>query len=105
AVPYGVDQQFAQRAPAELQPAQHVEHLPAQRRAGLLKLIQELAVDVPLAGLLGEQVPEMADLGLAYAVDSAKALLQAVWVPWQIVVHHQVGALEIDAFARRIGGQ
>ena len=46
----------------------------------------------------------MADLGLADAVDAAEALFQAVGVPGQVVVDHQVGALEVDAFAGGVGG-
>ena len=61
-------------------------------------------VDVALAGLLGDQVPEVADLGLADAVDAAEALLEAVRVPGQVVVDHQVGALEVDALAGGVGG-
>ena len=47
----------------------------------------------------------MADLGLADPVDTAEALLQAVGVPGQVVVDHQVGALQVDAFAGGVGGQ
>ena len=47
----------------------------------------------------------MAYLGLADAMDAAEALLQAVRIPRQVVVHHQVRALEIDAFAGGVGGQ
>ena len=64
-----------------------------------------VAVDVAFAGFLGDQVPEVADLGLADAVDAAEALLEAVGVPRQVVVDHQVGALEVDALARGVGGE
>ena len=47
----------------------------------------------------------MAHLGLADAVDAAETLFDAVRVPRQIVVHHQVGALEVDAFAGSVGGE
>ena len=47
----------------------------------------------------------MADLGLADAVNAAEALLEAVGVPGQVVVDHQVRALEVDALARGVGGQ
>ena len=47
----------------------------------------------------------MADLGLADAVDAAEALLQAVRVPGQVVVHHQVRALQVDALAGGVGGE
>jgi hypothetical protein len=47
----------------------------------------------------------VADLGLADAVDAPEALFQPVRVPGQVVVDHQVGALEVDAFAGGIGGE
>ena len=58
-----------------------------------------------LAGTVGDQVPEVAYIRLADPVDAAEALLQPVGVPRQVVVHHQVGALQIDPFARRVRGQ
>ena len=45
----------------------------------------------------------MADLGLADAVDAAEALLDAVGVPRQVVVDHQVRALEVEALAGGVG--
>ena len=105
AVADGLDQQLAQRAALELELAEHVEDLAAQRLARLLELFQQLAIDVAFAGLLGHQVPEVADLGLADAVDAAEALLEAVGVPGQVVVDHQVGALEVDALAGGVGGE
>ena len=100
-----LDQQVAQRPALELELAEHVEDLAAERLARLLELLQQLAVDVALAGLLGDEVPEVADLGLADAVDAAEPLLEAVGVPGQVVVDHQVGALEVDALARGVGGE
>ena len=47
----------------------------------------------------------MADVFLANAMDAAKALLDAVGVPGQVIVDHQVRALQVDAFARRVGGE
>src|SRR5438067_12266160 len=41
----------------------------------------------------------MADLGLTDAVDAAETLLQPIWVPRQVVDHHQVGTLKVDALA------
>ena len=100
-----LDEQLAQGAALELELAEHVEHLAAERLARLLQLFEELAIDIALAGLLGHQIPEVAHFGLADAVNAAEALLEAVRVPRQIVVDHQVRALEVDAFAGGIGGQ
>jgi DNA primase len=41
-----------------------------------------------LAGFFGDQVPEMAYLGLADAVDATEALLNPVGIPWQVIIHH-----------------
>ena len=44
----------------------------------------------------------MADLGLADAMNAPEPLLQPIRVPWQVVVHHQIRALEIYALTRSI---
>ena len=44
----------------------------------------------------------MAHLGLADAVNASKSLLKTVGVPRQVVVDHQVGALQVDALGGRI---
>ena len=41
----------------------------------------------------------MTHLGLANAVDAAEALFEAVRIPRQIIVHHQMGALKVYALA------
>ena len=104
AVADGVDQQVTQCLALE-QLAQHVVHLAAQRRPRLFQLFQQAAVDLALAGVGGAEVPEVADLGLADAMDAAEALLQPVRVPGQVVVDHQVGAaLQVHALAGGVVG-
>ena len=61
--------------------------------------------DLTFARLGSHQVPEMAHLRLPDAVNTPEALLKAVGVPGQIVVDHQVRALQIDTLASRIGRQ
>src|SRR5436189_2589095 len=46
----------------------------------------------------------MADFRLADTMNSAEALFQAVGIPRQVVVHHQMRANEIYTLARGIGG-
>ena len=46
----------------------------------------------------------MADLRLADTVDTAKALFQPVGIPRQVVVDHEVGVLQVDAFPGGICG-
>ena len=98
-----LQEQVAQRIASKTL-AQHVEDLAAQRLALDLQLLEQALEDLALARLLGHQVPEVADLGLADAVDAAEPLLEAVGVPGQVVVDHQVGALEVDALAGGVGG-
>ena len=105
AVADGLDQKVAQRLTFELELAEHVEHLAAQGFARLLQLLQQLPIDVALAGLLGHQIPEVTHLGLADAVDPSEPLFQAIRIPRQVVVHHQMRALEVDAFAGGVGGK
>ena len=104
-VAYRLHQEFPQRAPLELELAEDVEHLPAQGFARLFQLVEQPAIDVALAGAVGNKVPQVAHLGLADAVNASEALLQAVGIPGQVVVHHQVRALQVDAFAGGIGRQ
>ena len=81
--------------------AEHVEDLAAERLARLLQLLEQAGVDLALAGVGGDQVPEVADLGLADAVDAAEALLDPVGVPGQVVVDHQVARAEGSRLRRR----
>ena len=104
AVADGLQEQFAQRTILEGKLAEDVEDLAAQCLAFLVQLFQKPLVDLALARVLGDQVPEVADFGLADAVNAAEPLFQAVGIPGQVVVDHQVRALEVDAFAGGVGG-
>ena len=73
--------------------------------ARLLELLEQPQIDVAFARFFRYQVPEVAHLGLADAMDPAEPLLNPVRVPRQIVIHHQVGTLKVDALARGIGRQ
>ena len=79
---------LARQPSAELQFSQNVEYLTAKRRAGLFELFEEGAVNIALAGFFGNEVPEVTDLSLSDAVDTAETLLDPVRVPWQVVVDH-----------------
>ena len=59
----------------------------------------------PSRVLLGDEVPQAADLFLADAVDAAEALLDPVRVPRQVVVDHQMCGLEVQALAGCVGGE
>ncbi|GBD06134.1 hypothetical protein HRbin20_01736 [bacterium HR20] len=98
-----LDEQVAERPALELQFAQHVEDLATEGGASLFELLEQSVVNVALASLDCHHVPQVAGFGLADTVDAAKALFDTVGVPGQVVVDHEVCALEIDAFAGSIG--
>jgi hypothetical protein len=81
-----------------------VEDLPLQRAARLLQLVEERLIDLALARLGGDEVPQVTDLWLADAMDAAEALLEPIGVPREVVVDHQVRALESDALSGGVGG-
>ena len=105
AVAHGLDEQFAQRFALEVHLAEHVENFSAERSTRLIQLLKQGVKHFAFTRFRGDEIPEVADFRLADAVDAAKPLLDAVRIPRQIVVHHQVRALEIDAFARGVGGE
>ena len=105
AVPYRLYQEFTQGASLEMELAEYVEHLTAQGLARLLQLVEELSIYVALAGVVGHEVPQVTHFCLTDAVNPPEPLLQTVGIPGQVVVHHQVRALQVDAFAGGIGRQ
>ena len=104
AVADGVDEQVFERNVVEGF-TQHVEHPPTQGLAFHGQLFKQAVEHLALTGLGRHQIPKVAHLTLANAVDAAKALLHAVWVPGQVVVDHEVGVLQVHALARCVGGQ
>ena len=59
--------------------------------------------DLSLTSLRRDEIPKVTNLRLTDTVNAAKPLLDSVGIPWQIVIDHQVRALQVDALARRIG--
>ena len=100
----GVEQEVAQRRLGEGF-AEDVEDLAAVGLAHLVELLQQSGEDLALAGVGGDEVPQAADLLLADAVDAAETLLDAVGVPRQVVVDHQVRGLKVEALAGGVGGE
>ena len=103
AITDGFDEQVAERFVVEGDVAKHIKDLAIEGFALLLELFEETLEDETLARFVGNQVPKVADLGLPDAMDASKALFEAVGVPGEVVVDHQVGTLEVDAFAGGIG--
>jgi len=86
-----------------------LDHRPAQMGEGRLVSIadrlvftEKAFVDLAFPRLGRHEIPEVAHLGLANTVDASETLLQAVGIPGEIVIDHQMGALEVDALPRRI---
>jgi len=98
-----VEEQRLEAGPLE-DLAEDVEDATLERVALDPQLLQQPEVDVALARLPRHEVPEVADLVLADAVDPPEALLEAVGVPGQVVVDHQVGVLQVHALPGRVGG-
>ena len=101
AVADSTDQQVAQRILEDLV-AEHVEDAATQLLRLLRQLLQQPLEHLALTGLERDQVPHVADLGLADPVDASEALLDPVRVPGQVVVHEQMSALQVHALPGRV---
>ncbi len=58
---------------------------------------------MPFQCLLRHQIPEMTHLALPDAMDAPETLFEPVRIPRQVVIDHEVRALQVDPFARGIG--
>ena len=54
---------------------------------------------------MGDQVPEVADFALTNAVNTAESLFDTIGVPGQVVVDHEVGALQVEPLAGGVGSK
>ena len=71
----------------------NIKNLSTERLTFLLQFGKKTLEHHPLTGLVGNKIPEIADLRLSNSVDSAEPLLQPIWIPRQIVIDHEVGSL------------
>ena len=85
--------------------AEDIKNGSAERGAFIFQLFKEAEVNVTLAGVMGNEIPEVADLALADAVNPSKSLFEPVGVPGQIVIDHEVRTLEVDPFSGGVGRQ
>src|SRR5437764_286247 len=54
--------------------------------------------------LMSDEVPQMANIALTNTMDASKPLLDAVRIPRQIIVHHQMrSSVKVDSFPGRVG--
>ena len=98
-VPDRVDQQIAQGFSVEMQPSEYVEHLPAEGFPRVVQFLEQGAVHIAFPRVGGDQIPQMAHLRLADSVDASEALFQPVGIPGQVVIDHQVRALQVDSLS------
>ena len=105
AIADGLHQQFTQWTVIERNLAQNIEDLSAKGVALFTEFSEQALINRAFACFGGDKIPKVTHLSLANAVNSPESLLNAIRIPRQIIVHHQVCALKIDAFASRIGGQ
>jgi hypothetical protein len=88
--------------------AENIEDAISEDGAHLFELLQKTMKDasfndgLAFLGLSRDEVVSVALKRLPNAVNAAQALLQASWVPRQIVVDHEVAELEVDSFAGRL---
>ena len=104
AIAYSLDEQIAQRTIVEGHLAKDIKNLSAQCFAFFFKFFEQALEDLPFSRFFRDKVPEMADLRLSDTMDTTEALFQTIWIPWQIVVNHEMRTLEVDPFTSRIGG-
>ena len=100
----GVEQEVLEAAFLE-DFAEDVEDTAIEGFVDGFQLGEQAVIDLALAGLLGDEVPQVTDLVLADAVDAPEALFEAVRVPRQVVIDHEIGVLEVYAFPGGIGGE
>ena len=83
---------------------QYVKDRSAQGLPFGLQFPEKGEIHIPFPGLLSHHVPEMTHLGLADTMDASETLLDAVGIPGEVIVDHQVCTLKVDAFPRCVCG-
>jgi len=100
-----LNEKFAKGSSVELELTKNVENLSSESGARFFEFFEEASINISFSCLVRNEIPKVADLCLTDAVDTAKALLKAIRIPRQIIVHHEVGPLKVDALAGGIGGE
>ena len=89
----GIQQKLTKRPPIKNDFAQNIKNLATKCFPRLLQFFEKSKVNLAFASFLSDKVPEVAHLCLSNSVDAAKTLLEAIRVPWQVVVNHEMRAL------------
>ena len=84
--------------------ADNIEHcIVIEGIADLLKLLVQTLEDPSLNGVGRDKVEDQAIVPLPVAVDTTHSLFEPIRVPRDVVVEEDMAALQVDAFARRLG--
>ncbi|MBR3688718.1 MAG: hypothetical protein IKL85_06565, partial [Lentisphaeria bacterium] len=85
----GLNQQFFEGNIVE-SIAQNVENTATKGVTLNIQLLEQGLEDFTLAGFVRDHVPEMTSFRLTDTVNTTETLFQAIRVPWEVVVDHQV---------------
>ena len=92
----GFHKKLTQRLVVEDSPAaQHMKQLSHICLIHLVDLRQQGKENITLARPFGHQVPQMAHFRLSNSMDAPEALLNAIRIPRQVIVDHEVRALQV----------
>src|SRR5699024_10642317 len=84
---------------------QNIKYLAPVCLTHLLELLQQSVEHLTFASVRRDDIPQSADFPLADAVDTAEPLLDSVWVPWQVIIDHQMRGLQIQTLTGGVGGE
>src|SRR5262249_22379942 len=76
----------------------------AQRLAHVFELPEQPGHDLAFTGVPSHEIVNHRLLLLTVAMNTAHALLKAIWIPRNIVVHHERTELEVNALPRGFSG-
>jgi hypothetical protein len=81
-----------------------VEYFVTERAAHVLHFSQKRCEHMTFARVGRDKAVDVNVARLPDAVDSTHPLFEAVWVPRDVVVHHQMTELEVDSLTGGLGG-
>ena len=85
--------------------AEHVEEVAVIGFGHSVDFFEQPVKHIAFASVAGNQVPEVADLALTDTVNATESLFDAIGVPGQIIVDHEVGTLQVEPLASSVGGE
>ena len=68
--------------------AKDIEHTALECFTFDFQFLEEPMVDVAFACFFCDKVPQMADFDLSDTVNTTESLLQAIWIPGEVIIDH-----------------